>query len=152
MNPKDFGTIISTSKIENGILYVIQDSKGNTITFSKFDNYNEVVFTKNRISLIKFRDELISENKFVRIIENKKYYFENNQQILFTKEIKTKFIQPISKSANTINKFITLDIETFVDSDNNITPYLISYYDGKFNYSFSILLLFCIYLKLSSLF
>ena len=56
MNPKDFGTIISTSKIENGILYVIQDSKGNTITISKFDNYNEVVFMKNRISLIKFRD------------------------------------------------------------------------------------------------
>jgi len=51
-----------------------------------------------------------SENKFVRIIDNKKFYFENNKQVLFTKEIKTKFISNINKSKNLLNNFITLDM------------------------------------------
>jgi hypothetical protein len=99
--------------------------------FSKFNGYNEVEYLKDGISLIKFIDEIISENKFVRIINTKnKYYFENNKQILFTKEIKTKFITKTAKINKLTNNFLTLDIETFI-KDNILIPYCISIYDGK---------------------
>lgn len=67
----------------------------------------------------------------------KKFYFENNQQILFTKENISKNISTLEKSKNLINNFITLDIETFV-KDNILIPYCISIYDGKTTSSFFI--------------
>nr|YP_009487230.1 hypothetical protein [Russula abietina]AWB36132.1 hypothetical protein [Russula abietina] len=54
-----------------------------------------------------------------------------------TREIKSKFIKKLDKSKNLINKFITLDIETFV-KDNVLIPYCISIYDGKKSYSFGL--------------
>ena len=102
---------------------------------SKFEEYNEVEYFKNGKSLLKFRDEIISNNKFNRIIDSKKYYFENNQQVLFTKDIKSKFISKISKSKNLVNKFLTLDIETYI-KDNILIPYCISIFDGKIKTNF----------------
>jgi hypothetical protein len=80
--------------------------------------------------LIKFRDKLTSENRFIRIIDNKNYYFEENKQILFTKEVNTKFISKLNKSKTLVNKFITLDIETFI-KDSILIPFCISIYDGN---------------------
>ena len=140
LNPTDFGRLSKIIEMENGKLFVLQNNKGETITISKFDDYNEVEYLKNGISLIKFIDEIISENKFVRIIENKKYYFENNQQVLFTKEMmgkKGKFITKTSKSKNLSNNFITLDIETYI-KDNILVPFCISIYDGKIKSNFYI--------------
>jgi hypothetical protein len=137
MNPMDYGRLIIQNKIESGINYIIQNNKGLTINFNKFENYNEVEFFKAGISLIKFTDFLIDKSKFFRKIENNKYYFENRVQILFTSEIKTKFITKLAKSKNLINNFITLDIETFVHN-NILIPYLICFYDGKNTYSFGL--------------
>jgi DNA polymerase type B, organellar and viral len=131
LNPIDFGILSKTIDIENGQLFILQNNKGETVMFSKFNNYNEIEYLKNGISLIRFKDEIISENKFVRIIDNKKYYFENNQQILFTKEMKTKFISKTVKTKNLNNNFITLDIETYVNNGNILVPFCISIYDGK---------------------
>jgi hypothetical protein len=97
VNPVDFGRLSSTINIENGKIFVMQNKKGETIMFSKFDDYNEVEYLKDGISLIKFKDEIINESKFVRIIENKKYYFEDNKQVLFTKEMKNDFISKTKK-------------------------------------------------------
>jgi hypothetical protein len=133
MNPIDFGRFSRVIDIENGKLFILQNNKGETIMFSKFDKYNEVEYLKDGISLIKFKDEIISENKFVRILDNKKYYFENNKQILFSKEMsgkKGKYISKTSKSKNLSNKFIILDIETFI-KDNILVPFCISIFDGK---------------------
>jgi hypothetical protein len=130
LNPMDFGKVSKIIDIKNGKIYILQNSKGEIITISKYDDYNDIEYFKNGTSLIKFKDEIISENKFMRIIANKKYYFENNQQILFTKEIKTKFISKTSKTKNLNNNFITLDIETYV-KDNILTPFCISIYDGE---------------------
>jgi hypothetical protein len=93
MNPMDFGKLSETVNIENRKLYILQNITGEIIMFSKFEEFNEVVYSKNGITLVKFKDEIISEDKFVRTIDNKKYYFENGKQILFTKEIKNKFIE-----------------------------------------------------------
>jgi DNA polymerase type B, organellar and viral len=130
LNPKDFGKISKTIEIENGKLFILQNNKGEIIMFSDYKKYNEIEFLKNGNSLIKFKDKIISKDKFIRIIDNKKYYFENNQQILFMKEIKSKFISKTNKSKVLINNFITLDIETFI-KDNILTPFCISIYDGK---------------------
>jgi hypothetical protein len=137
MNPLDYGRLIFQNKIDSGINYIIKNDKGETITFNKFDLYNEVEFFKSGISLVKFKDVFINENKFMRIIDNKKYYFENNKEILFLSEIKTKFISKTVKSKNLTNNFIVLDIETFVH-ENTLIPYLICFYDGKTTYSFGL--------------
>nr|UEP17200.1 hypothetical protein [Russula sp.] len=73
----------------------------------------------------------------MRIIENKKFYFENGEQILFTKEMKTKFIEKTQKSKDMVNNILTLDIETYIDG-NTLIPFLICFYDGKKSYSFGL--------------
>ncbi|TLX82068.1 MAG: hypothetical protein E6L00_04765 [Thaumarchaeota archaeon] len=135
INPIDFGKFVKQIPIENGKIFVVQNSKGQIVMISKFEEYNEVEYFKNGKSLLKFRDEIISNNKFNRIIDSKKYYFENNQQVLFTKDIKSKFISKISKSKNLVNKFLTLDIETYI-KDNILIPYCISIFDGKIKTNF----------------
>src|SRR6266852_6396479 len=110
IHPIDFGRLTKTINIENGELLIIQNKKGETIMFSKFNSYNEVEILKDGILLLKFKDEILSENRFIRIIENK-------------------------KSKKIIDNFITLDIETYKD-ENTLIPYIISFYNGKFCKSF----------------
>jgi hypothetical protein len=81
-------------------------------------------------SILKFRDEWISEKKFIRILDNKIFYFENNHEILFTKEIKSKFISKTKNVKTLTNNFITIDIETIINN-GLLTPYLIAFFDGK---------------------
>lgn len=133
MNPLDFGRLI----VKKDNIYILQNEHNQTINLTKLEGSNEVEFFKNGVSLIKFTDEFISENRFIRILDNKKYYFDNEKQILFTKEIKTKFISKTQKTKKIINKFLTLDIETFVH-ENSLVPYLICYYDGRNSYSFGL--------------
>jgi hemerythrin len=130
LNPTDFGIISKIIDIPNGKLFIVSNDKGQIIMINKFNKYNEVEYLLNGKSVIKFRDEFISENKFMRLIDNKKFYFEDNKQILFRKEVKTNFIKQTKKSRNLINNFIILDIETFI-KNNILTPYCISIYDGK---------------------
>ena len=133
MNPLDFWRLIF--KKDND--YILQNDHNQTINLSKLEGCNEVEFFKNGISIIKFTDEFISEKRFIRILDNKKYFFENGKQILFTKEIKTKFISKTKKSKKIINNFLTLDIETYVN-ENSLVPYLICYFDGRNSYSFGL--------------
>jgi hypothetical protein len=107
------------------------------IKFIKSLNLNIIEIFKDGDLLIKFRDEFISNNKFLRIIGSKKYYFENNKEILFLKEIKTKFISKLNKIKNLTNNIITLDIETYI-KDNVLVPFCISIYDGHKTKSFFI--------------
>uniref|UniRef100_UPI0031F3CDA6 hypothetical protein n=1 Tax=Russula emetica TaxID=152958 RepID=UPI0031F3CDA6 len=102
MNPMDFGRLINQYKIENGIVYILQNENEQTITFNKFENHNEVEFFKSGIRLVKFKDIFInsSENKFMRVIDNKSFYFKNGEQILFLSEMKTKFISKTKVSKN----------------------------------------------------
>jgi hypothetical protein len=66
----------------------------------------------------------------VRVLDNKNYYFENNKEILFIKEMKSKFISKLSQIKNLNNKFITLDVETYI-KDSILIVYCISIFDGK---------------------
>jgi DNA polymerase type B, organellar and viral len=130
LNPEDYGKLINKIVLNDSDVYFLQSGNNIAITLRKFKEYNLVEFFKNGNCLINFRDEIISENKFVRLINNKKYYFEDGKQFLFTNEIKNKFIAKTNKTKTNKNNFITLDIETFV-KDNILTPFCISIFDGK---------------------
>ena len=136
-SPMDYGRLMTQKNLEESIFYILQNDKGQTITINKFANFNEVEYLKEGISLIKFKDILINENKFMRIVDNKKFYFENGEQILFQTEMKTKFIAKTQKTKDLVNNFITLDIETYIDG-NTLIPFLICFYDGKKSYFFGL--------------
>jgi hypothetical protein len=125
MNPLDYGTVI----VQNDNNYIIQNNTL-TINLNKFDESNEVEFFRNGISITKFIDKIISVNSFERQIGSKKYIFENNEQILFTQEMKTKFIKKLTPSKTVTNNQICMDIETYTD-ETSLIPYLICYYDGE---------------------
>jgi len=135
MNPLDYGKIVKIIETSNGEIIFVQNIFDQIVIISKFNGFNEVEISKSGKTLIKFRDELISENKFERIIDNKKYLFENGEQFLLTKDMKSKFISKLSTSKNFNNKFITLDIETFI-KDSILIVYCISIFDGNFKKSF----------------
>lgn len=136
-NPLDFGKILTVSKLNNETLYILQDKDDLIIKILSSENQNSIEIFKNAYLIIKFTDLKLSENKFIRIIDNKKYYFENNEEILFMKETNTRFISKTNKSKNLTNNFITLDIETYI-KDNVLIPFCISFFDGKKTYSFFI--------------
>jgi hypothetical protein len=130
MIPSDFGTIIETIKKEKSIIFIIQNKLGQTITLEQFQNYNLVKIAFKGQILIEFRDDFVNNNEFIRIINDKKYYFKNNLQVLFMKDLKTKFISKIKKSEELTNKFLTLDIETFIQN-RVLIPFLICVFDGE---------------------
>src|SRR5258707_461741 len=90
---------------------------------------------RQTLSINKVQMLTTNDNKFIRIIDNKKYYFENGEQFLLTSEFKSKFISKTKKSKDLVNNFITIDIETYI-VDGLMTPYLICFYDGKNFYYF----------------
>jgi hypothetical protein len=134
-NPLEFGILISKTKFDNYIQFILQNNDNILVRINQFDKYNEVSLISGGNTILNFKDEFIMENKFVRILDNKKFYFENNSEILFLKDMKTKFISKLSATKNLKNKFITLDIETFV-KEKTLIPYLIKFYDGINCYSY----------------
>src|ERR1700692_1660614 len=137
-NPLDFGKLVNKTNLDNETLYILQDKNNLVIKILSSDKINQIEIFKDGSPVINFKDFKLSNNSFIRIINNRKYYFENNQQILFTKDIKTKFISNLPKSKNLVSHFIVLDIETFI-KNNILTPYCKSIYDGKFTKSYYIL-------------
>ena len=133
--PQNYGILFNEINMEDSVVYFLHNEKGLTIVIRKYKDFNLIKYLKNGKVLLEFRDEIISENKFSRIIGNNKFYFENGEQILLSSELKTKFISKTSKSKNLVNNFITIDIETYI-TDGLITPYLICFYDGKNFFSF----------------
>jgi hypothetical protein len=129
-NPLDYGILISEFKFENYTDFILQTNDNLLVNIKKFNKYNEVNLISGGKTILTFRDEWISDYKFVRIMDNNKYYFENNKEILFIKENKVKFISKLSKSKNLSNNFLVLDIETYI-KDNILIPFAISIYDGR---------------------
>jgi hypothetical protein len=128
INPLDYGLLLDSNKYDGYIKYTLS-AKGNIFIIKKFESHNEIELFKAGISLLKFTDTNLNENKFIRTIGNKKFYFENNIEILATKEIKSKFIAKLKKSKVLTENFLTLDIETFV-KDSILTVFCISIFDG----------------------
>jgi hypothetical protein len=126
----DYGILINKIDMKESVVYFLQNEKGLSIVIRTYIDHNLIEFFKNGISLIKFKDTFIRENKFMRTIANKKIYFENGEQILLSSEIKSKFISKTKNVKTLTNNFITIDIETIINN-GLLTPYLIAFFDGK---------------------
>jgi hypothetical protein len=119
-NPLDYGKLILKNEFEDYTQFILQTRENLLVKINKFEVYNEVELVLRGESILKFRDEWISENKFIRILD---------------KEIKTKFISKTKNVKTLTNNFITIDIETIINN-GLLTPYLIAFYDGKILSSF----------------
>jgi alkyl hydroperoxide reductase subunit AhpC len=92
-NPLDFGKVLTLTILDNGKLYILQNKENLTIKILSSEKSNIIEYFKDGDLMIKFTDIKLSDISFIRIFDNnKQYYFENNQQILFTRKMKTKFI------------------------------------------------------------
>jgi hypothetical protein len=134
-NHLDYGKFISEIKKENYTQFILQTNENLLVKFNKFEEHNEIEVISGGNIICNFKDEFISDNKFVRIIDDKKFYFEYNKEILFMKDIKNKFIRKIPETKNLKNNFLTLDIETYI-KDSVFIVYCISIFDGKTSNSF----------------
>jgi len=68
------------------------------------------------------------------------FIFKNNELFLFKTEKPVKFISTLNQQKEINNKFITLDIETYI-KDGVHTPYCISFYDGLMDYFITLLII-----------
>jgi hypothetical protein len=136
-NPLDFGKLLNITKLVNETLYILIDDNNFIIKILHNEKKNIIEISKDGDTIIKFIDNKLTENRFLRILENKKYYFENNKEILYIKEMKSKFISKLKPIKNFNNKFITFDIETYI-KDSVLKVFCISIYDGINKNSFVI--------------
>jgi hypothetical protein len=67
---------------------------------------------------------ILAETSFMRILGNKNYTFKNNKLVLLTIKKLAKYILPLIRVKALTNKFITMDIETFIKDGVHI-PYTI---------------------------
>jgi hypothetical protein len=74
-NPLDYGEIINIIKLDNETLYILQDKDNLIIKILNSENKNSIEIFKKGNLIINFNDFKLSENKFMRVIDNKKYYF-----------------------------------------------------------------------------
>ena len=106
------------------------------------NNVDSIEIFKNNNKIFTFEDSDFSstnyKNIFLRSYNNHKYYVDVDESkiILSTKELRTKFLQPIIKEkSKLLNKIITIDTET-LNKNGTLIPYLYCLYDGKKSYSF----------------
>lgn len=134
IDPNDYGKILSETSLLDGKIYLIQDKIGKVIEFKEFEKENIVIYNNKSIKFLEFKDNKFSESKFLRILGNRKLFFENGSKTIDLLTLVTPFISKLKNDKIEINNFITLDIETY--GDTVLTPYLISFYDGVQSYSF----------------
>jgi len=130
IDPNDYGKIFKELSWDNKKIYFINDKLGRSIIFEQFENENIITYTRNGMEILKFKDIKFQDNKFLRKLNNKSLFFENGNKTLELLALNTPFISKIKIDKTEVNNFLTLDIETYVNNDNILIPYLISFYDG----------------------
>jgi|SRR5688572_3777733 len=142
-NPEDYGKILTNK----GNLFIIALSNRVTIQLNQITKNNTkinlVKYFKNNNLLYEWKDtqtNLEIPNTFIREIRKSVYHFENGELNLVTLIKKTKPIERTISDKNLLNKFISMDLETFKDDNNKLTPYLLSwcYADGNISKSYFI--------------
>jgi hypothetical protein len=133
MNPLEYGFLLD----QTGNKYIIQINETNIAVIIQEDDSNNIKLFRKGVLRYNYIDKKINENTFVRSIENKQFTFTNNELILFTVEKTVKFMNPLYKLGNKTNKFLVLDIETYL-KDGIHVPYAITFYDGNACFSYYI--------------
>lgn len=126
-DPLKYGKLI---KIFGGNHYLIQITLTTSAIIHHNGNKNEVEIFKNGKIILKFTDQLLSDNTILRTIGKNNYRYNLDGQLLLLEVTKpVKYINNIKPQSKKDNKIITMDIETFIENNEQI-PYLVSWYDG----------------------
>jgi len=126
MDPLNYGKLIRTF---NNV-YNLQLNDKNDVFITQFDNHNEVEFYRSGNLVYKWIDKWLNDETFSRLIGRKEFIFKNNKQLLVRIEKPSKFLSNLNRENEITNKFITMDIETFIKDGIHI-PYCISWFDGE---------------------
>ena len=137
MNPHDYGKVILSNIISDGITFerfIVVGGAGNKtyqIDVIEGGKVNRVTILGN-INL-SWTDTNVhgDETNFIkREIKKSSIYFMDGEIVLRKKELPAKPFRRLQKESSLSNRFITLDIET-ITKENKITPYLINAYNGR---------------------
>jgi hypothetical protein len=97
MNPTDYGTIID--KFNNK--FIIQLSTSNVLIVKENNNENFVKFFRKGELMFEFKDTRVSENTFIRTIQDQRYTFTDNK--LISTEIMSTFSSVVIYNTTDIN-------------------------------------------------
>lgn len=134
MNPLDYGILIEQTNNK----FTIQVNKTDIAIIIQDGLNNHIKYFKEGNLIYQYIDFKLSYNKFIRVLNNKKFTFIDNKLVLLTVDKKVNFIKNLLPQSKLINKMITMDIETFIKDGVHI-PYCISWYDGEKSKSYYIL-------------
>jgi len=139
LNITEYGHILSS--IEN-IHYLIKiDSK--TVLNIRIEEkegfkYHLIDFIKNNKKLYSFTDKIIEKDRLIRTIGQTIIDYKEGSYPVYRTVKKTKKIGKIKTTKNLENKIITADIETYLDKDNKMVPYLAAFFvKNEFVYEFN---------------
>jgi hypothetical protein len=126
--------VISLSK--NISIHLYQEKEGEG---SSQHQINRIEYIKNGNILFTWKDKIINENSFIRIIGKSTIHYINGEIALYKIEKKTRGITKkiLPKNNQLNNKFITMDLETILINNVHV-PYLLCWYDGIETYSYFI--------------
>ncbi len=130
LNAEEYGDIIDSS----GDKTIISLKKNITLIIEKESNKNHIKYFKNGKLIYEWTDYLKEDNSLIREIGKTTIFWKDNE-IIWTKVLKKS--KPITKkklSSDLNEMFITMDLETISinkDIGETLTPYLLSWYDGK---------------------
>jgi hypothetical protein len=82
VDPSEYGKIIYKDKN----LFIVHFNKTNIAIITKNDDYNGIKFYRLGELVLEYRDHIINNNTFIRIIDNQKYTFKNKELISFSTE------------------------------------------------------------------
>ena len=131
MNPEDYGRILDTLTLDNGVTryYVDSESRIYMIDVDKDKNINIVkILGGSKFTWTDYK--LIDSDGFRREIGKSTIYFLDGEAVINKQERPAKAFKQLNKEKTLKEKFITFDIET-INKDNEFIPYLINGYDGK---------------------
>lgn len=128
----DSFTMLGDGNLRVNKLYINSKNYIDVTTLSKTDSLVKVFSSESGINLLEFTDKVINKSEFVRIVGKKFYYIKDNKlYFIFDKLISNKFISRLKPQKSYNLDIMTLDVETYVDENNNMNIYCISFFDGK---------------------
>jgi hypothetical protein len=132
MDPYKFGEVKARQEIENFIRYIVLTSKNKLF---QIDSSQEGLV--NNVTILggadlKWTDTAInySIDSFKREIQKSTIYFLDGEVVLRKQVLSAKPFKSMKVDKVINESFITIDIETIKNSDNQLVPYLINAYNG----------------------
>lgn len=112
------------------------------VTFKDSVNRTVALFSSvTDINIARFSDRILNQlnDHFIRQVGNHSYHIKQGKVFfMFERLFGSEFITKLRASKKFSLNLMTLDIETYVDSQNEMQIYCVSFFDGKTTKSFHI--------------